>query len=55
MANDVYTSILDFQSCATRGTPRRHEKKLQLFPPSGPFELIAMDILSPLPKTSSGN
>lgn len=55
MANNVYQTVQDCHSCAAqRGTMRKTQKPLRLFPPSGTLKLIAIDILVPLPRTSTG-
>ena len=56
MANDVHATVRDCESCAkTRGTQYKHQRKMKMFPASGPLEFVAMDILGPLPKTDGGN
>ena len=56
MASDIAQSVKDCYSCAkTRGTYYAHQKYLQLFPPAGPLEFVAMDLLGPLPNSTRGN
>ena len=56
MANDVYSTVLNCQSCtATWGTIVRHQKDVKLFPAGGPLELVVMDLLGLFPKTAHGN
>ena len=56
MASDIHQTVTDCRSCArVRGTLRRHQKKLTLFPAAGPLEFVAMDLFGPLPKTAHGN
>ena len=56
MASDIHQTVTDCRSCAqVRGTVRRHQKKLTLFPAAGPLEFVAMDLFGPLPKTAHGN
>lgn len=55
MANDVLDNVRNCQSCAqARGKLTTSQKHLHLFPSNGPFELVAMDILGPFPRTKSG-
>lgn len=37
------------------GATFTHQRQLQLFPATGPFKFIAVDILGPLPQSRSGN
>jgi hypothetical protein len=57
LSNDVAEFIKHCPSCAAqrlkRGPQRSH--KLTTFPPEGPLEFVAIDVLGPLPKTIRGN
>jgi hypothetical protein len=57
LSKDVAEFIKRCPSCAAqrlkRGPQRSH--KLTIFPPEGPLEFVAMDVLGPLPKTKRGN
>lgn len=55
MADDVYFTMADPQSCAAQGTKARHKESLRLFPSAVLLEFMAIDILGPLPATKSGN
>lgn len=33
----------------------KHQRHLELFPPTGPLEFDTIDILGPFPKTKTGN
>lgn len=49
----VYTAVADCQFCAAQCTRTRHQKRLRLFPTTGPLEILAMNILGSLSKTKS--
>lgn len=53
MANDVYSIIDQYSSCARNQSHYRHKRLLQLCSLSRPFSFVAMDIVGPLPKTAS--
>jgi transposase InsO family protein len=57
LSRDVTEFIKRCPSCAAqrlkRGPQRTH--KLTIFPPEGPLEFVAMDVLGPLPETKRGN
>lgn len=55
MTNDKYTTVSYFLSSAAQGTWLRHQMKLRLLLPSSPLEFIAIHIIGPLRKTSSGS
>jgi Integrase core domain/Chromo (CHRromatin Organisation MOdifier) domain len=53
---DVQEFVGRCSSCARkRLSTQRKTTYLKLFPPSAPFEFVAMDILGPLPETKDGN
>lgn len=55
MANNDFDTVRNYQSCAkTRGALTKSQNHLRLFPANCPFQLVAMDILGPLPKIKSG-
>lgn len=37
------------------GTKCKHQRQLEIFPPAGPLEFVAIDILGPLPRSNTGN
>lgn len=56
MASDVYEYVIICTSYVkNRGKQYVYAKHLKLFPPSGPLEFVAMDIIGPLPRTIHGN
>lgn len=56
MVNEIYALVRDCSSCELmRGKITRHAKKLSLFPAKGPLELVAMNLLWPIPKKRCGN
>lgn len=55
MAHTAYIIGAERLFYIVQGTGTRHQKKPRLFPAPGPLELLAMDILGPLPKSKSGN
>lgn len=55
MANDSYTTVAGFTSCAIEGTRIRHEKQLRLFPAAAPLEFMAMGIPGTIRKSKSCN
>ena len=56
MAMDVYNTVRQCSSCAKeRIALRKHSSFLRLFPAQKPLEFVAIDILGPLPRSSSGN
>ena len=56
MAMDVYNTVIQCSSCAKeRIALRKHSSFLRLFPDQKPLEFIAIEILEPLPRSSSGN
>jgi RNase H-like domain found in reverse transcriptase/Reverse transcriptase (RNA-dependent DNA polymerase)/Integrase zinc binding domain/Integrase core domain/Chromo (CHRromatin Organisation MOdifier) domain len=56
MAVDIHEYVQGCSSCARkRLSTQRKTSHIKLFPPSEPFEFVAMDILGPLPETAQGN
>lgn len=55
MANDVYDTVDQCGSGACNRKHYRHKRSLQLSSASVPLIFVAMDILGPLPETTSGN
>lgn len=55
MAQDKHAYISHCESCRIHRPFDKHQQLLKLFPPSGPLELIAIDILGPLTRTKYGN
>jgi hypothetical protein len=56
MYKDVEKTVRHCTVCAkNRVTERKRTSFLKLFPAYGPLELVAVDILGPLPKTEHGN
>ena len=55
MYGAVEAYVRQCRSCAkAQGTIRKSQTLTKLFPPSGPLRDIAMDLISPLPKTKTG-
>ncbi len=53
--NDVEDYVSNCVSCAkTRGTVRKHQSTLKLFPSHYPLQDVAMDLVGPFKKTRSG-
>ena len=53
MAHDCYETVRSCGDCAkARGAAQQTRRPLRLFPPSGPFEFIGMDILGPLTRSA---
>lgn len=55
LANEVYTTARDCCECARNKPSKKWRRPQQLFPTSGPLQLVATDILVPLPKTLIGH
>ncbi|CDF40057.1 unnamed protein product [Chondrus crispus] len=56
MSVDSYSTVRMCPDCAkARINLRKHNSELKTFPPSGPLEYIAIDILGELPRTPRGN
>lgn len=55
MANDVYITVAKRLSSARNRRMNKKQKKLPLFPPSGPFNFVTVDILRLLPKDERRN
>jgi transposase InsO family protein len=56
MAMDVHEYVQNCHSCTKRRlVTQRRTTYMKLFPPSEPFEFVAMDILGPLPTSKLGN
>ena len=56
MAADIYYTVRQCDACArNRIAEKKHTNLIQLFPANRPMELVAMDILGPLPRTKHGN
>ena len=56
MAVDCYETVRKCSTCTkNRIMSKQRVKPLQLFPPSGPLESVAIDAFGPLIKTSRGN
>lgn len=55
MANYVYAAVKDCRSCGQNCQTNKNQRNLCLFPPSGPFKYVVMNILGPLPKIEFGN
>lgn len=51
MARDVYHYVERCESCCKYRPSHKHQKWMQLLPPSGSLEFIAIDMLGPLTKT----
>lgn len=49
MVSSVYIVVNNCTEFPRMGTKFSHHRKLELFPPDGPLELVAIDILGPLP------
>ncbi|CDF33132.1 unnamed protein product [Chondrus crispus] len=56
MSVDAYATVRRCSDCAkARIKLRKHNAKLKSFPPIGPLECIAIDILGEIPRTPRGN
>ena len=56
MSIDSYLTVRMCPDCAkARIKLRKHNSEMKTFPPSGPLEYIAIDILGELPRTPRGN
>ena len=56
MSGDAYSTVRMCPDCAkARIKLRKHNSELKTFPPSGPLEYIAIDILGELPRTPRGH
>lgn len=55
MANDVYITVDDCQSCVRNRRKTSRLRKVCLLPASELLESVDMDILGHLPKTITGN
>lgn len=55
MANDVFETVLNCQSCAkASGTLTTNQQNLRLLPTNGPLEFVAMDNLGSLARIETG-
>ena len=56
MASDAEHHVATCRTCVqATGVRRKKQHKTRLFPPTGPLQDVAMDLLGPLPKTRLGN
>ena len=56
MSGDLAEHVKTCRSCVmARGLLHKKQHKTKVFPPSGPLDDIAMDLLGPLPQTRNGN
>lgn len=55
MALDIYQIVSGRESCAKNSHNAKHSRYLHLFSPTGPMEIVAMDMLGPLSKTTKEN
>lgn len=55
ITNDVYIFVRQFRSWAQIGSQMKNKRKLRLFQAAGPLEIIASDILRPLPRITTVN
>lgn len=53
MVMDVDNTVRKYGLCTCMGTKFKHQMQLGLFPPAGISEPVAIDILGPLPSTST--
>ena len=55
MAMDTYNTVRNCVACAKeRISLRKHASFLKLFPATAPLEFVSIDILGPLPRTTTG-
>lgn len=54
MANEVYKKVGTCHECAIKRDGLKRKHHLKLLPASGPLEFVAMNILGPLAKETSG-
>lgn len=55
MTDDIYNTVAKCISCTRNCRTNKNQTELQLFPPAGPFDFVAISILVSLPKTKGGN
>lgn len=55
MVSDVYTVASNCIDCPETANKCNHQRKLEVFPPAGPPNLVAIEIFGPLLKTEAGN
>lgn len=55
MANVVYNKVARYMSWTRNLVISKKQRKIQLFPPEGPLNLVTIDIPGPLPKTEDWN
>lgn len=55
IASDVEEVVRNCADCTKTGTKFNHQHRLLLFQPSAPVEFVAIGILGPLQKASTGN
>lgn len=53
MTTDVYSTVKSCSNCVRLEAKSRHQRRLELFSPSGPLEFAVVDILGPLLRTRS--
>lgn len=52
---DMYNTVINSSVCARNSSRQRLKTKLQHFRESGTLEFVVVDILWPLPRTTTGN
>lgn len=55
MVTTFYYTMKNCSQCLRIGTTIKPQWQLELFPPAGPLELVAIDILELLPRTGAGS
>lgn len=55
MVRDDYVTIIQCASFSRKGSQYRHKGRLKFFSAKGILEIVAMEIIEPLPKTLHGN
>lgn len=55
MVSEIYTVVNNSIERPRMGTKFNQQRKLELFPPVGPLEIVAIDILRSLPRTRADN
>lgn len=55
MASDFYTKVVNSLECEINRAGIKRKRNLKQFSASGHLQFVAMDVMGPLPKATTGN